>query len=237
MQYLDPTLPSPAENLALDEALLLEAEAERMGEVLRCWELPAYAVIVGSGGSIAEEVNEAACTADGVPILRRCSGGGAVLLGPGCLCFSLVLSYERESIRDLRRSYVYILERIKQSLLPIAPGVVLAGTSDLALGELKVSGNSQRRLSRFLLHHGTLLCGLDCSRMERYLPPPKRQPAYRQGRDHRSFMTNLPASSGTLRQALRRAWEAHGELADWPRSLTAELSRDKYTQREWTHRR
>ena len=44
---------------------------------------------------LAQDVDEAACQADGVPILRRSSGGGTVLLGRGCLLYSLVLSYDR----------------------------------------------------------------------------------------------------------------------------------------------
>ena len=79
MRLLDLTLPDPAANLALDEALLLAAE-EGGAEVLRLWELPTLAVIVGSGGSVAIDVNVEACAADRVPILRRASGGG----GPGC---------------------------------------------------------------------------------------------------------------------------------------------------------
>ena len=51
MNLLDYTLPAPAENLALDEALLAAAEEDTGGEVLRLWELPSYAVVVGSGGS------------------------------------------------------------------------------------------------------------------------------------------------------------------------------------------
>src|SRR5262245_1678404 len=95
MHFLDLTLPTAAENLALDEALLLEAEAGRGGEVLRLWEWPRPAVVLGAGCRLAEEVHEANCLADGVPILRRASGGGTVLLGEGCLLFSLVLAYDR----------------------------------------------------------------------------------------------------------------------------------------------
>src|SRR5687768_15507648 len=95
MHWLDHTLPTPAENLALDEALLLEAEAGRAGEVLRIWEWPTPAVVLGAGGSIADDVNKPACAADGVPIARRASGGGTVLLGRGCLLYSLVLRYDR----------------------------------------------------------------------------------------------------------------------------------------------
>src|SRR4051812_9007384 len=94
MRCLDLTLGSAAENLALDEALLVRAE-DGGPEVLRLWEWPAPAVVLGSGCKLAEDVDEAACGEDGVPILRRSSGGGTVLLGAGCLCFSVVLSYER----------------------------------------------------------------------------------------------------------------------------------------------
>src|SRR2546430_4823585 len=94
MHFLDLTLPSAAENLALDEALLLEAEAGRGGEVLRLWEWPTPAVVLGSACVLRDDVDEDACTAGCVPILRRASGGGTVLLGRGCLCCSLVLSME-----------------------------------------------------------------------------------------------------------------------------------------------
>src|SRR5947208_2305701 len=50
MHLLDLTLPTAAENLALDEALLLAAEGGGP-EVLRLWENPSYAVVLGSGGS------------------------------------------------------------------------------------------------------------------------------------------------------------------------------------------
>jgi lipoate-protein ligase A len=74
MRYLGLTLPTPEENLALDEALLVAAEAGG-GEVLRVWEWPRPAVVLGSGGKLTEEVDVSACRADGVPVLRRSSGG------------------------------------------------------------------------------------------------------------------------------------------------------------------
>src|SRR5262245_59350761 len=95
MRLLDLSLTDPAENLALDEALPLAAEDGAGGEALRVWECPSYAVVLGSGGSVGIDVNTAACEADGVPILRRASGGGTVVIGPGCLCFAVVLNYDR----------------------------------------------------------------------------------------------------------------------------------------------
>src|SRR5262245_31374549 len=76
MTLLDLTAPSVDENLALDEALLLTAEAGEGGEVLRFWEWPTPAVVLGAGGSIHIDVNSGACRDNGVSIHRRASGGG-----------------------------------------------------------------------------------------------------------------------------------------------------------------
>ncbi|HEV3385489.1 MAG TPA: lipoate--protein ligase family protein [Gemmata sp.] len=134
MRLLDLTLPSPAENLALDEALLIAAEEGSCGEVLRLWELSSQAVVVGAGGSVVIDVNVAACEADGIPILRRASGGGTVLLGPGCLCFSLVLAYDRApGLDQIASSNQYVLGRILKALKTIAPNTAIEGTSDLAI--------------------------------------------------------------------------------------------------------
>ena len=62
MDLLDLTLPSPAENLALDEALLDWAEAERSGaEFLRLWESPQLLVVLGRTSQMEREVDVAAC--------------------------------------------------------------------------------------------------------------------------------------------------------------------------------
>src|ERR1043166_4451744 len=128
MRLLDLTLPSAAENLALDEALLLEAEAGRGGEVLRLWEWSSPAVVLGSAGVLREDVDEEACAADGVPILRRASGGGTVLLGRGCLCYSLVLALDSTpELAAIRPSYLFILSRLVQTLAGLLPDIAIAG--------------------------------------------------------------------------------------------------------------
>src|SRR5208282_1201590 len=91
MKLLDLTLPSPAENLACDEALLDAAEAGDGGEMLRFWEPREHFVVVGYANKVAAEVNVAACERHGIPVLRRCSGGGTVVQLPGGLNYSLIL--------------------------------------------------------------------------------------------------------------------------------------------------
>jgi lipoate-protein ligase A len=238
MHFLDLTLPSAAENLALDEALLLEAEAGRGREVLRLWEWPEHAVILGAGCYLAQDVNQAACRLDGVPILRRSSGGGTVLLATGCLLYSLVLAYERSPLlASISSSYIYILSQVRAALDCLRPGIELAGTSDLACGGRKFSGNAQQRKQHHLLHHGTLLYDFDLSRVSRYLQAPPKQPTYRARREHSAFLVNLQVARATLVRQLRIAWQAETETSAWPVERVRQLNADKYGRPEWIRRR
>jgi lipoate-protein ligase A len=238
MLFLDLTLPSLAENLALDEALLLEAEAGRGGEILRVWEWSKLAVVLGAGCRLAEDVDETTCQADGVPILRRASGGGTVLLGAGCLCYALVLAYDRSpALREIRPSYAYILGRSQEQLAAVLPHTEQAGVSDLALAGRKFSGNAQQRKQGFLLHHGTLFYNFDLSRVGRYLRMPPRQPDYRQSREHAAFLMNLPVDASELKRRLRDAWKAWDDTLAWPELIVAQLVAQKYTAADWVRRR
>jgi lipoate-protein ligase A len=236
MHLLDLTLPTLAENLALDEALLLDAEAGGP-ELLRLWRWPHYAVVLGAGGRIADDVDEAACQADGVPILRRASGGGTVLLGAGCLIFSLILRFDRDpALSDLHASYRFILGRILTGLAPFALELAFQGSSDLTLGERKFSGNAQQRKRTHLLHHGTLLYAFDAEPAQRYLKAPPRQPEYRRQRSHADFLMNLPIGAETLEQVLREIWQADETLSDLPLAMVKKLVEEKYERSDWIRR-
>jgi len=238
MDSLDLTLPTPAENIALDEALLLAAGSGCGGELLRFWEWPAPAVVLGSGSRLAEDVDEAACTSDSVPILRRSSGGGTVLLGRGCLLYTLVLSYERDpALTDIRRSYCYILGRIAAALADGVAPIEQAGISDLIYAGRKFSGTAQQRKRSFLLHHGTLLCDMDLSLISRYLREPPRQPDYRGGRSHSAFVGNLPLQGEEMKRRLRRLWNADETRFTLPMAEVKQLEADKYDNPQWTRRR
>lgn len=191
------------ENVAAETALFEALEIGEGGERVRVWESRRPAVVVGRFGRIDREVDEPACRADKVPVVRRISGGGAVLVGPGCLNYALVLSFEaRPELRNVARSYDLILGWVVEALG--VPGLRRAGASDLVLGDRKIGGSAQRRGRRALLHHGTVLYAFDVAAMERYLKPPPRQPAYRANRPHADFVTNAPIEPYLVTDALVR---------------------------------
>jgi lipoate-protein ligase A len=238
MQYLDLTLPTPEENVALDEALLETAEAgAEPSEVLRLWEPQEMVVVVGRSSQVPVEVDVAACRADGVTILRRTSGGLSIVAGPGCLMYSLVLSYERRPhLRSLDTAHRFVLNTLIGGLERFSTDIACQGTSDLALRNRKFSGNSVRCKRNHLLYHGTLLYDFPLAVISRYLAQPPRAPDYRQGRSHDAFVTNLPADAASLRAALKSAWQAGVSSDDWPRAQVAELVAEKYSRPDWNFR-
>ena len=198
--WLDVTLASPFQNLHLDEELLAEGKA-----VLRVWESHDECIVLGHAGKIERDIHVDNCQRAGVPVLRRCSGGGAVLLGSGCLNYTLVLPLELDSgLHDVFYSLRWAMSRVRRALA--IPELSEEGHCDLALHQRKVSGNAQRRTRHAILHHGTLLYDFDATRPEYFLKPPLREPRYRAGRSHRDFLGNLPLTADEIKTRLVNAW-------------------------------
>ncbi len=236
MKVVDLTLATPAQNLACDEALLDESEEGFDEEYLRFWEPSEYFVVVGSSNRIAQEVNVEACRTDNVPILRRHSGGGAVLQGPGCLNYCLILKMEG-ALSTISGANTTVLDRHRQVLEPmIEQPVEQKGSTDLAIHNIKFSGNSQRRRLRYLMFHGTFLLQLDLNRVECYLKFPSRQPDYRNNRSHLNFIGNIHVPAENLKAALRKAWNVQNEPAAIPHGRIQSLLRQRYEADQWTDR-
>ncbi len=233
MKFLDWSLGEPAADLACDEALLDACEDGSAPEILRFWKPAAYFAVVGYASHVDQEVNLEACARENIGVYRRCTGGGAVLQGPGCLNYSLVLKIRgRHPVASITSANRYIMERHRQAVaealrLPVS----VRGITDLAIGDRKFSGNAQRRRRTALLFHGTFLLGLDFAKVQACLAMPSRQPDYRQGRCHQEFMLNLDAPARVIKFALREAWTANEALTDAP-DFTA-LLREKYSTRQW----
>ena len=205
MMYQDMDALSPDEHLALEWYLFCSTDSGESDGFHRCWEADRPVVVVGRNGRVSDDVFLDVCAADGVPVLRRFSGGGAVVLGPGCLNYAVALPVvSQPGLLDLTSSFRLLLGRITAALS--IEGLVLDGRTDLALARRKVSGNAQRRGRRALILHGTLLYDFDPALAARYLREPERRPAYRGDRLHAEFIGNLPLSGPCLRERMRTAW-------------------------------
>ncbi len=236
----------PALNLAIEESILHRLQAGESPSAWRFWSLERPAVVIGTGGRADREVDLPACRRDGVPVLRRCSGGGTVLQGPGVFNYAALLRFDEHpgAQGGIHAAYQYVFSRVLGALGDLGVSASFEGTSDLAVAGNKISGNSQSRKSRACLVHGTILMHADTGAMARYLPHPPTEPGYRNGRGHADFLTTL-ADLGCRASAddLARAIAAHAGAEDtgappWTAEIAEaeRLAAEKYSQDSWTYR-
>lgn len=239
-RVLDVTLGDVAANLAMDEALLSEVEASGGPPVLRLWESTEFAVVLGASGRVGNDVRVTACRADGVPLARRSSGGGTVVIGPGALNATVILPRDAApGLEWVESAQLFVLERVAEALRARLPGVAVRGSGDLTLHHRKFAGSAQRRLKRHFLVHTSILYAFPLDRIERYLAEPTRQPAYREGRPHGEFLTNLGLPREELVHVLRSAWPSEGSSLEPIPSLedrVRELVASKFADPAWIER-
>ncbi|MGE3819389.1 MAG: biotin/lipoate A/B protein ligase family protein [Isosphaeraceae bacterium] len=237
LSLLDLTLPTIEANLALDEALLIAAEERGAGPILRFWEPRAVTVVLGASSRLRDDVEVERCQAEGVPVARRSSGGGTVVVGPGTLNVAVVLPIDAQpGLIAVDRAQILVLERIAEALRELDANVLVQGSGDLTLHDRKFAGSAQRRLRRHLLVHATLIYAMPLELVTRYTRPPAKQPEYRAGRSHVDFLTTLPLPRSTLTHAIRSAWNADATLATIPEDLTESLLQEKFLAPGWVSR-
>ncbi|MEO6810665.1 MAG: lipoate--protein ligase family protein [Isosphaeraceae bacterium] len=238
---LNDVRPEIAANLAVDEALLDEIEHQGGPPTLRIWEPTTLGVVLGASSRLQQEVHVAACQGDDVPIYRRASGGGTVVIGPGALNLTVVLPMSAApGFGAVDFAQRFVLERVAEALrdrdhLPVK----VQGAGDLTLDRRKFSGSAQRRLRRHFLVHATILYQFPLPLISRYTTQPHRQPAYRAGRSHDDFVRNLPLSRDRLIAALQAAWLPDDRpvlTASVPEPAVRRLLAAKYADPEWVKR-
>jgi lipoate-protein ligase A len=239
--WLTADLERVEEQLALDEAMLEEAHEGRLtAPIARTWMASEPTVVVGSSSRIDDEVDRAACARLGVRILRRPSGGLTVVLGPGCVMWSVIVPLTGPQ-PPIERIHAALLDPLCDALRETGRQVVRRGSSDLAIewadGDRKVSGNALRIRRGGILYHGTLLDAFDLDLVGTVLRHPPREPDYRGRRAHGAFLANLGIGRAAIDHAVRRAFRAETTSTTWPRDRVEALVRGRYDSAEWNEHR
>lgn len=250
-----------AGNMALDEALFLSRLRGHGPPTLRffAWDPPS--VSLGYGQRLDGSVDLEAARALGVGLVRRPTGGSAILHeGPSLeLTYSVVAGGDDfPGAEALLETYCWIggaLARGLRSLgapvemvaaTPSDPAAMPAfcfartGSFELEVGGRKIAGSAQRRKGPAFLQHGSIMLGAEPERLRRVFPT---------GPDPLAGMTTLEAAIGRrpafveTADALARGFrEVHGlelragDLSDDEIALAGALARDKYGTEEWTRR-
>lgn len=182
------------QNIACEERLLapmIKTVPEQA--LVRIWDNEEASIVLGRAEKAKEQVHLQRASELGVKVLRRTSGGGTVVHGPGNLNLSFFLPYHMdERLKSIHDSYQLIIGWVRKALLEAFNCETnMKGSSDISIGDLKISGTAQARKRHGLLHHLTLLVDFDTSNISELLQEPAKRPDYRGERVHRQFVTTL----------------------------------------------
>jgi lipoate---protein ligase len=217
---------------------------DRAWPPFRVWVPTAQAIVLGNSQDPEMELQMDAVRRDGIPVHKRMSGGGTVLLSPGCLCLGLRFAKRKElGIHDyFAKASNLICAIVKQHLnlelrlrgtsdlackaspglsSAFGNGIVAAHPPDEGLRERKVAGCAMYMPRDYVLYLVSILVNPDFTAIEKYLSHPSKEPEYRLGRTHRDFLTGLgPLSAKTrgghpLLPPEMIAWFEQ-KIPDWP---------------------
>jgi hypothetical protein len=108
-------------------------------------------------------------------------------------------------------------------------GTVRPRAAGVASARLSKRGNSDFGARRKSINQEATLEAL----LEKILPVPPQQPAYRQNRTHEKFLTNLELPSHKIKEALKQSWSAGEEFKNIPVETIERLTRERYCRDEW----
>lgn len=245
VRIVDTDLERPQLTAAIDEALLESRLGGHSGDTIHLYRRRPPSVSIGYFQSARQVADLEACHRDGVPLVRRISGGGAIFTDEHQLVYALTWKppapiKAEEGLAMACGAVVRALHRLG------VEGARMSGVNDVLVGEGKVSGSAQVVRRGVHLVHGTVLVDADMVALERYLLPQepggRRAPATR--------VTTLAAILGDpppmdvvkavvveeLALVVGGPLEP-GHLNTWERDQADRLEGDRYMRDEWNLRR
>ena len=240
MRYLVNSNTNPYYNMAFDEYVLEQLVLDE--PLFYLWQ-NTPAVIVGLNQDASAEVNSDYLSEQGIALVRRVTGGGAVYHDLGNLNYTIV-----GRSADLERDYAGYTSYILHALQELGVDAELTGRNDILVQGCKVSGYAKRVYKDRLMVHGTLMYDVDLERLQMALTPSVSKLSSKGIASVRSRVANLcsylPALSnvGELRAQLERILSRNYLDTEYVLSVNqlsdiALLAERKFSTPEWIYGR
>lgn len=160
MQFIDNKgITDPRINLAIEEYVLKNMDVDKDSFLLFYINEPS--IIIGKNQNTVEEIDTDYVEANGIHVVRRLSGGGAVYHDLGNLNFSFITKDDGESFRNFKK----FTEPVIEALAKMGVKAELIGRNDILVDGKKISGNAQFATNGRMFSHGTLLFDTEMDRV------------------------------------------------------------------------
>ena len=231
----------PRINLAIEEYLLKTMDVESDPFLLFYINEPS--IIIGKNQNTAEEINTDYVDSNGIHVVRRLSGGGAVYHDLGNLNYSFITVDDGNSFRNFRK----FTEPVVKALQSLGVNAELSGRNDLMAEGRKVSGNAQFSTRGRMFSHGTLMFDTEVDAVVSALKVSKEKIESKGIKSIRSRVANIseflkePMTVTEFRNAiLHSIFEGeenvrYYELTDEDWKNIHELSKQRYGNWDWNY--
>ncbi|MCK5857573.1 MAG: hypothetical protein KAG64_08785 [Bacteroidales bacterium] len=175
----------------LPDQKVLEAEKELDFMV---WQPDQRYLVLGRSNEAIKSLIAESVDNDNIKVLKRPSGGEAVLLSPNMLVIALKVPLTM--VKKAHDVFVIANNIIKEALAKEGiQNITSRGISDICIGEQKILGSAIFKKPDSVFYHAVLNVSEDVNLIDHYLQYPKREPDYRKGRNHLAFVSSLHKES------------------------------------------
>lgn len=175
------------------------------------------AIVMGISGQIDQLISIEHLEKKPIPVIRRFSGGGTVVIDENTLFVTIICQSEALAVHPYPRP---LMQWAADLYRPLFSEKFNLQENDFVMGEKKWGGNAQSILKGRWLHHSSLLWDFHPDRMD-YLLMPEKRPAYRGDRTHGDFLCRLKDhwSGASIEKAILEQLSNHftleqGEISD-----------------------
>jgi lipoate-protein ligase A len=193
--------PDAYTNLALEEAIFANNGTDAL--TVRIWNNE-RSIVIGRAQLARFETDVEYCTAEGIPIVRRFTGGGAVYHGPGNLNWSISVGRGFSAGRikyawDAREVFRISATLVTEAIRMCGREVRFEGPGNRILSsDGKVSGMAAYMSKEAMFCHGTLLLEADLDEARRLTEPAKTELERRYARSNPMKVANIGVEQGTF---------------------------------------
>ncbi|MFS5526298.1 lipoate--protein ligase [Streptococcus agalactiae] len=156
MKYIVNTSNDPAYNVAL-EAYAFQKLTD-IDEIFILW-INEPAIIIGRHQNTIQEINKEFIDKNGIHVVRRLSGGGAVYHDLNNLNYTIISNNTQEGAFDFHTFSKPVID----TLAKLGVKAEFTGRNDLEINGQKFAGNAQAYYKGRMMHHGCLLFDVDMS--------------------------------------------------------------------------
>ena len=177
------------------------------------------AIVMGISGKPNELIDLDKLKESPIPVIKRFSGGGTVVVDQNTLFVSFIFNQADHSFAPYPEPILRWTEEVYKEVFPSSFAL---RENDYVLGDRKCGGNAQYLRKERWLHHTTFLWDYDPTRMDLLLHP-KKTPDYRSGRSHDDFITALSEHMPSKRELIAQIKKTLAKRFPLEETAVAEL--------------